>query len=45
MKIVAQTAYAASGERLRALDAGCVDYISKPIKREQLLSVISKYLI
>ncbi len=44
LKIIAQTAYAANDERLRALDAGCVDYISKPIKREQLLLVLSKYL-
>ncbi|MFO7370343.1 MAG: PAS domain S-box protein [Bacteroidales bacterium] len=44
MKIIAQTAYAARDERLKAIDAGCVDYISKPTKREQLLSIISKHL-
>ncbi|MBN1144428.1 MAG: PAS domain S-box protein [Bacteroidales bacterium] len=44
LKIIAQTAYASNDEHLRALDAGCVDYISKPTSREQLLSVISRYL-
>ena len=44
LKIVAQTAYAAHNEKLKALDAGCVDYVSKPIKREVLLSVLNKHL-
>jgi CheY-like chemotaxis protein len=44
MKIIAQTAYAAYDERQRALDTGCVDYISKPANREQLLLIISKHL-
>ena len=44
LKIIAQTAYAANDERYKALEAGCVDYISKPTKRELLLSIISKYL-
>jgi signal transduction histidine kinase len=44
MKIIAQTAYAAYDERKKALEAGCVDYISKPIRRELMLSLISKHL-
>jgi PAS domain S-box-containing protein len=44
LKIVAQTAYAAHDEKQKALSAGCVDYISKPTKRDVLLSVISKHL-
>lgn len=44
MKIIAQTAYAATEERIKAIHAGCVDYISKPANREQLLSVMSQYL-
>ncbi|HEY9123644.1 MAG TPA: PAS domain S-box protein, partial [Bacteroidales bacterium] len=44
LKIIAQTAYAANDERYKALEAGCVDYISKPTKGEILLSIISKYL-
>ncbi len=42
--IIAQTAYAMSGDRERALSAGCDDYISKPFKRQQLLDLIIQYL-
>jgi signal transduction histidine kinase/CheY-like chemotaxis protein len=42
--IIAQTAYAAIDEHQKAIDAGCVDYISKPIKQKQLLTMLSKYL-
>ena len=44
LKIVAQTAYAAHDEKQKALDAGCVDYISKPTKQEILLSLLNKHL-
>ncbi|WP_321286408.1 PAS domain S-box protein [uncultured Sunxiuqinia sp.] len=44
MRIIAQTAYAAQDERQKALDAGCLDYIAKPIKRDLLLKLISKSL-
>jgi CheY-like chemotaxis protein len=40
--ILAQTAYASPTDRQMAQDSGCNDYISKPIKRELLLSMISK---
>ncbi len=39
--IIAQTAYAAQDERQKAIDSGCVDYISKPTNRELLLALIS----
>jgi PAS domain S-box-containing protein len=42
--IIAQTAYAAEDERQKALDAGCIDYISKPTRRELLLAMMHKYL-
>jgi PAS domain S-box-containing protein len=45
IKIIAQTAYAASDEKQKAFDAGCIDYISKPTKQELLLSMISKHLL
>jgi len=41
--IIAQTAFALSGDREESIDAGCNDYIAKPIKKEELLSLIQKY--
>lgn len=42
--IIAQTAYAAPEDKEKALNSGCNDYISKPVKREALLSVMHKQL-
>ncbi len=42
--IIAQTAYAMSDDRQRCLDAGCNDYISKPIKMKELIRKLNKYL-
>ena len=42
--IIAQTAYAISGDREKAIKSGCVDYISKPINGTQLNIMIKKYL-
>ena len=42
--IIAQTAYAPAGEREKALEAGCNDYISKPILKTNLDRLIKKYL-
>jgi PAS domain S-box-containing protein len=42
--IIAQTAYAIPEERLRSLQAGCTDYISKPIKKDFLFEIIDKLL-
>ena len=42
--IIAQTAYAQSSDKKMALDSGCNDYISKPIKVPELASVLEKYL-
>jgi PAS domain S-box-containing protein len=44
LKIIAQTAYAANDESIKALGAGCIDYISKPIKPEILLETLQKYI-
>lgn len=43
-KIIAQTAYAASTEHQTAMEYGCVDYISKPTSKSQLLAMVGKYL-
>jgi len=42
--IIAQTAYALSGEKEYSISEGCDDYISKPIKKEVLLEILNKYL-
>ena len=41
--IIAQTAFGLSGDREKALDAGCNDYISKPINKLLLLELIQKH--
>ena len=41
--IIAQTAFAQRGDRETALAAGCNDYISKPIKKDLLASMIKKH--
>lgn len=44
LPIIAQTAFALSNEMLKAFNAGSNDYISKPFKKEQLLSLVVKHL-
>lgn len=42
--IIAQTAYALAGEKEKILEAGCNDYLSKPIMGKVLLEKIEKYI-
>jgi signal transduction histidine kinase/CheY-like chemotaxis protein len=42
--IIAQTAYAMSEDAQKSLDAGCDDYISKPIDKKQLLTKINQLI-
>jgi signal transduction histidine kinase/CheY-like chemotaxis protein len=42
--VIAQTAYHMAGDREKALEAGCNDHISKPIARQKLYDILSKYL-
>ncbi len=42
--IIAQTAYALSGDDEKAMEAGCNDYIPKPIDKDVLIKLINKYL-
>jgi len=41
--IIAQTAYAFAGDSEKALEAGCNDYISKPINKTLLFELIRKH--
>jgi len=42
--IIATTAYALSTDAGKCLEAGCTDYISKPLEVDQLFFIIEKYL-
>lgn len=42
--IIAQTAYAMSQDRQKAINAGCDDYIAKPMKRKDLVDLIVKHI-
>jgi hypothetical protein len=42
--IIAQTAFGFSSDREMALEAGCNDYISKPVNKEKLFEIIKKHL-
>jgi CheY-like chemotaxis protein len=42
--IIAQTAYALAGEKDKIIEAGCDDYLSKPIKPVSLFKLLTQYL-
>jgi CheY-like chemotaxis protein len=42
--VIAVTAHASREDQTRAMQAGCCDYVTKPIDREVLMSAIKKHL-
>lgn len=42
--VVAQTAHVMSGEREKCIEAGCDDYLAKPIRLQILIDTLSKFL-
>ncbi len=43
--IIAQTAYATHEEKEKAMEAGCNDYLTKPIRKDELFAMIEKYYV
>ncbi len=44
LPVIAQTAYAMSGDEEQALAAGCNAYITKPVRRQNLIHLIQQVL-
>ncbi len=42
--IIIQTAYAMQNDEKESMEAGCDDYIAKPIKKERLISLLEKWI-
>lgn len=41
--IIAQTAYAMAGDKEKALDAGCDDYVAKPLSRGEVIRKVNQF--
>jgi len=45
MPVIIQSAYAMQSTREEAIESGCDDFITKPIKVETLLAILHRHLI
>ncbi len=43
--IIAQTAYGLAGDKEKAIEAGCNDYIAKPVNQEMFLKIVKSNLL
>jgi CheY-like chemotaxis protein len=44
LPVLAVTANAFDNDRQKAMDAGCCDFISKPVNAAECLKIIAKYI-
>jgi len=44
VRIIAQTAFAMVGDKEKALEAGCNDYLTKPLDSKKLRELVARYL-
>jgi CheY-like chemotaxis protein len=45
LPIIAQTAYICDVDKTKAISCCCSDFISKPFKKEELLTMIQEYMV
>lgn len=43
LPVIAQTAYTINTDKYAALDAGCNGYITKPVKKAEIITLLDKY--
>jgi CheY-like chemotaxis protein len=41
--VIAQTAFALRGDKEKAIESGCNNYLSKPIRQDELLALLKLY--
>ena len=44
LPVIAVTANAFDSDRIQAMEAGCVDFLPKPVNAEKCLQTIAKYI-